>query len=176
MSTIISGRQCTLGGRSLRAEVQVYGAVDSIREPDRSTFAHHQYPSPLPRSVLGRMTDVAERVVKAGGFADAAFNVDLLWGQAADRIWLVEVNPRPSQSHFKLFKKVDGVPNVAVGVDLARGRRPDLPHRQGRWPLAAKNFIRHSPTRSSSACRYSGRPRGARSGPRRNEHPLVGAE
>lgn len=48
---IISGRQCTLEGYVHNGEVHTYGIIDSIREPNRTTFARYQYPSRLPRNV-----------------------------------------------------------------------------------------------------------------------------
>ncbi|MFW6055002.1 MAG: ATP-grasp domain-containing protein, partial [Thermodesulfobacteriota bacterium] len=36
---IISGRQCTLEGYVFNGRVQTYGIIDSIREPNRTTFA-----------------------------------------------------------------------------------------------------------------------------------------
>lgn len=139
---IVSGRQCTLEGWSHDGEVEVYGAVDSIRAPNRSSFARYQYPSRLPAPVLERMAEVARAVVVDAGYEHAAFNAEFFWETARDRIWLLEINARTSQSHFELFDRVDGVAHAQVLLDLALDRRPEMPHRGGEWPIAGKCFIR----------------------------------
>lgn len=139
---IISGRQCTLEGWSHDDEVTVYGAVDSIRAPNRTTFARYQYPSSLPVRVIHRMTEVATAFIRRAGLRQSAFNAEFYWDRRHDRIWLLEVNARASQSHFGIFELVDGVANAQVILDIALGQRPALPHREGPWPMAAKCFLR----------------------------------
>ena len=58
------------------------------------------------------------------------------------RIWLLEINTRISQSHCDLFEKVDGISHQQVTIDLGLGNRPDMPHREGAFPIAAKFFYR----------------------------------
>lgn len=139
---IVSGRQCTLEGWVRQGEVQIYGAVDSVRAPNRSSFARYVYPSSLPAEVLARMTDLAERFVRASGLDESAFNVELFWDRRHDHLWLLELNARASQSHFDLFEHVDGVSSALVPLQVALGRRPDPPWRAGRWAVAAKCFLR----------------------------------
>jgi hypothetical protein len=55
---------------------------------------------------------------------------------------LLEVNPRISQSHSAMFQMVDGASNHKIALDLALGRRPDFPHRQGEYGCAAKFHVR----------------------------------
>jgi hypothetical protein len=52
---LIGGRQCTLEGYVLDDQVTVYGVVDSIREPNSSTFHSYRYPSRLPLPIQERM-------------------------------------------------------------------------------------------------------------------------
>ena len=59
-----------------------------------------------------------------------------------DSIWLLEINTRISQSHCDIFEKVDGISNQQVTIDLGLGQRPNMPHRQGEFPMAAKFFHR----------------------------------
>ncbi len=138
----IAGDQCTLEGYVHGGEPEIYGVVDSIREPNRSSFARYQYPSRLPRSVQRRMADAAARVVRHLGLDDSAFNVEFYYERRRDRIWLLEINPRISQSHCDLFEKVDGVSHQQVVLDLTLGRRPAMPRRQGRFRVAGKFFLR----------------------------------
>lgn len=139
---VLAGRQCTLEGWSAGGEVVVYGAVDSVRSGNRSSFARYRYPSTLPAPVLERMAGVVTRLVEAAGMTDNAFNAEFFWDRRNDRIRLLEVNARCSQSHFDIFELVDGLSNAQVLLDLALGRRPEMPHGQGSWPMAAKCFIR----------------------------------
>jgi biotin carboxylase len=61
------------------------------------------------------------------------------------RKWLsiLEVNPRQSQSHGKLFEKVAGASNHEVMIDIAVGDAPDFPESGGEFRCAAKFFLRH---------------------------------
>jgi hypothetical protein len=138
----VRGRQCTLEGFVWRGEVTVYGAVDSIRMPNRSSFARYEYPSRLPRRVFEAMVDITERVVPALGYEDAPFNAEYFWDEQGDRIWLLEINARQSQSHATLFEKVDGRSNHEVMVALALGERPSMPKGAGQHRVAATFFLR----------------------------------
>lgn len=138
----LQGVQVTLEGYSLNGAVHVYGAVDSVCYPDSSSFLRYQYPSRLPGSVVDRMAGVTERVVRQLGLDGAPFNVEFFLDADRDEIRLLEVNPRQSQSHAKLFADVDGVPNNECMVSLALGRVPQLPRRQGPYRVAAKWFLR----------------------------------
>ncbi|HSR72145.1 MAG TPA: hypothetical protein VLL72_07165 [Kiloniellales bacterium] len=140
---ISAGRQCTLEGYVCRGEVVVYGVVDSVRSGlHRSCFARYQYPSRMPRRVQARMTDAAERFLHQVGYDDAAFNMEFYWNPEDDSIKLLEVNTRISKSHSPLFMFVDGASHQKVPIDLVLGRRPELPHRRGRYRVAAKFMLR----------------------------------
>jgi hypothetical protein len=54
---LIGGRQCTLEGFVHAGDVVVYGVVDSVRSPNRSSFSRYQYPSSLPPDVCDRLAD-----------------------------------------------------------------------------------------------------------------------
>lgn len=138
----LEGMQVTVEGYSLGGEVHVYGVVDSIRYPGSSSFLRYQYPSTLPEGVVSRMVDVTGRVIKQIGLDGGPFNVEFFWDVGRDAIDLLEINPRHSQSHARLFDDVDGVPNHHCMVSLALGRDPQLPHRRGHYNVAAKWFLR----------------------------------
>jgi hypothetical protein len=139
---LIGGLQCTLEGYVHGGRPAIYGVVDSIRDPNRTTFARYQYPSALPRRVQERMARIAVRIMEHVGYDDGCFNIEFFWDERRDRIWLLEINPRLSQSHCELFEKVDGASNARVMIDLALGNAPDPPHRRGENAVAAKFFIR----------------------------------
>ena len=139
---IISGRQCTLEGYVFNGNVQTYGIIDSIREPNRTTFARYQYPSGLPQSVRDDMSGISEKVMHQVGFDNSAFNLEFFWNKKEDKIWFLEINTRIPQSHSDLFQKVDGVSNHQIMLDVALGQDPWFPRRQGKFPVAGKFFLR----------------------------------
>jgi len=139
---IIGGRQCTLEGCVFEGEVLYHGIVDSILAPNRSSFLRYEYPSRLPRAVRAEMMNIGRRILHHVGFDNAGFNVEFFWDRPRDRIWLVEINTRVAQHHSDLFEKVDGVTNQEAPIQVALGRRPRMPHRQGRFRRAAVFFLR----------------------------------
>ena len=148
-SLISAGRQCTLEGYSHQGKVRIYAAVDSLREgPAGSSFSRYQYPSTLPDEVQARMAGLAGQVIRRIGYDGAPFNMELYWDEATDRIWLLEINTRISQSHAPLLYLVDGRYHHEVMIDLALGRAPDMPRREGEYACAAKFMLR----RHADAC------------------------
>ena len=139
---IISGKQCTLEGYVFNGRVHTYGIIDSIREPNHTTFARYQYPSAMPQSVQQEMAVIAEKVMKQVGFDNSPFNLEFFWDRKKDKIWFLEINTRIPQSHSDLFQKVDGVSNHQIMIDVALGRDPWFPKRQGRFRVAGKFFLR----------------------------------
>ncbi|MDH3504449.1 MAG: ATP-grasp domain-containing protein [Nitrospirota bacterium] len=139
---IIAGRQCTLEGYVYKGEVEIYGVIDSIREPNRSTFARYQYPSQLPKRIQDLMIQAAQTIMTYLRYDNAPFNMEFFYDEPHARIWLLEINPRISQSHCDVFRKVDGASHQEVMIDLALGKRPEFPHRQGEFGCAAKIFLR----------------------------------
>lgn len=151
---IVTGRLCTLEGYVFHGEPHVYGIVDSVRAPNRSSFARYQYPSTLPDDVQRRLTDTGARVIANTGLDDSPFNMEFFYEPSSDEIRVLEINPRLSQSHAPLFELVDGTSHLQVMVDLALGRRPAEPfgsqgrpghgaiQRHGPYGIAAKFFLR----------------------------------
>jgi len=139
---VIGGRQCTLEGYVHEGEVVPYGVVDSIRYPQVLSFFYYLYPSKLPKHVQDKMGDLAKTIMNHVGYDNCGFNIEFFWDEVQDRIWLLEINTRIAQSHCDAFEKVDGVSHQQVTVDLALGRRPDMPKRQGGYGVAAEFFYR----------------------------------
>lgn len=140
--SIISGLQCTLEGYSYNGEVEIYGVIDSIRGANRSSFERYQYPSQLPLYVQEEMSAIAEKVIKELELDNSAFNIEFFYNKEEEQIWLLEVNPRISQSHCELFRDVDGCTHHKVMLDLALGNKPEMPNRQGNYKVAAKFYVR----------------------------------
>lgn len=139
---IIGGRQCTLEGYVSHGRVVTYGTVDSHREPGRSTFRAYTYPSQLPAPLQRRMADIATAVVTAAGLDHSCFNAEFYYDPDTGQLWLLEVNTRLSQSHCELFAAVDGISSQRVMLEVAQGRSPRMPTRQGAHRVAGKYFLR----------------------------------
>ena len=139
---ISAGRQCTVEGYSYQNQVECYGIIDSIRYPNMVSFSRYQYPSRLPESVKQKINAISKTIIEYIGFDQSAFNIEYFYDEATDRLRLLEINSRISQSHAPLFKNVDGASNHRIVLDLGLGNKPQFPHRQGRYACAAKIFAR----------------------------------
>lgn len=139
-----TGSQVTVEGYSYDDEIEIYGVIDSITHPDVASFLRYEYPSPrVPQHIQNYMADVSRRVIAAVGLKNSTFNIEYFWDQDTEKLNLLEVNARHSQSHAPLFTLVDGIPNHAFMVDLALGRNPrDLARGQGAFETAGKWFLR----------------------------------
>ncbi|MBS3805613.1 MAG: hypothetical protein KGY54_13785 [Oleiphilaceae bacterium] len=141
---ISAGFQCTLEGYCWENQVKVFGVVDSIKSKEKeSTFSRYQYPSKLPSEVQARMVVATRELMRQIEYDGGAFNIEFFWNPDTDHIYLLEVNSRVSKSHSPLFLMVDGATNLKVPLDLALGRRPEFPSREGVHPLAGKFMLRY---------------------------------
>lgn len=136
------GKQFTVEGFSQSNRVEIYGVIDSVTYQNASPFLRYQYPSVLPAHVQEKMADVSRRVITGVGLTNSTFNIEYFWDPATERLNLLEVNTRHSQSHAPLFQLVDGRPNHAYMIDLALNRDPYMPDGEGEFKAAAKWFLR----------------------------------
>lgn len=140
---ISSGRQCTLEGYVQNGEVHLVGIVDSLRDATQSSvLLRYEYPSSLSDEVQERLLAISRRFLTGIDYDDGPFNIEYFLDEQTDRIWLLEVNARISRSHAAIFQLVDGAPHIQVMVDVALGIPPRMPHREGRYPVAAKQMLR----------------------------------
>ncbi|QBR85288.1 ATP-grasp domain-containing protein [Legionella israelensis] len=136
---IISAKhQCTLEGYVFDRQVEIYGVVDSIRGENQSSFERYEYPSRLPKTIQERMKRIARLAIIQTGLQYSPFNIEFFYDPDSGRISLLEINARISKSHSPLFQKVDGVAHNEIMIDVALGKRPSFPFRQGRFKFAAK--------------------------------------
>ena len=140
---IVEGWQCTLEGYVHRGEVTIPTIVDSLRIAGGSSFSRYQYPSKLPARIKSRMREIATKVILHHGLDESCFNVEMYWDEDQDQLWLLEINPRASQSHTVITAMVDGLPHLEAMAALALGQTP-APHVHGRGDheVAAKCFLR----------------------------------
>src|SRR5690606_9956529 len=115
-----------------------HGAIDSIRQSNQSTFSRYQYPSHLDVAVIETMQKASVRLLRHIGYDSGTFNIEFFYDSEASKIWLLEVNPRISQSHAALFQLVDGAPNFSEMVSVAVGEQPPPRAGGGLAAIAAK--------------------------------------
>jgi biotin carboxylase len=141
---LITGTQAAPEGTMFEGTFNVHGVFDMHKDDAGTSFERLDYPADsVPASVQDRMIEVSERYLRHVGFDNGCFNAEFMWDEPEDKLWLVEVNTRISQAHSDLFAKVDGVSNHEVAIDIALGRRPSMPHREGRFSVAAQCMIFH---------------------------------
>ncbi|WP_135604807.1 acetyl-CoA carboxylase biotin carboxylase subunit family protein [Methanococcoides sp. NM1] len=134
----LSGHQCTLEGYVFNGDVVIYGIVDSIKDQHFSSFSRYEYPSSLPNRVQDQMSRVCKQVIKHIGLDQSVFNVEFFYEPSCNEVYLLEINPRISQSHADLFEKVHGISHHRVMLQIALGRKPDQLEWQGQFNYAAK--------------------------------------
>lgn len=139
---LMSGHQCTIEGYVYQGEVHTHGIIDSINYPRRSSFFRYQYPSRLPQRVKQQMMESSQRLMKHIGYNNGTFNIEYFYNPRNKHLMILEVNPRISQSHSVMFQMVDGTSNHKIALDLALGKQPNFPHRQGEYGCAAKFHFR----------------------------------
>lgn len=137
------GRQATVEGYMVDGRAHVYGIIDSVLYPDSPSFHHYEYPSNLPDRVTERLAELSRRVMEQIDLGSGAFNIEYFWEADTDRIALLEVNPRHSQSHAVLFENVDGVANHHVMLQLGLGDDPTMPSGEGEYDVAGRFWVRH---------------------------------
>ena len=136
--TLIGGHQCTLSGYVHNNEVHTYGMIDSVNYPGTKSFFYYLLPSELPLEVQNRMAKIAEKVMPYLGFNNSPFNIEFYYDEEKDKIFLLEINPRMSQSHSDLYAKVTGHSNHQILVDLAQGNEPDFTPKDSQYKYGAK--------------------------------------
>lgn len=135
---ILCGEQCTQSGYVADGNIHTYGLIDSLYYDAAPSFFRYRYPSRVPRDLERRMAEISTNIIARIGFDNSPFNIEYLYDRARDRIDLLEINTRISQSHADLYAKVDGASNHQVLVDIATGGQPEPPAAGGRFRLASK--------------------------------------
>jgi biotin carboxylase len=139
---LLSGRQCTLDGLMSDGELTLIGVVDSIRLPNRVSFARFDYPSRLHRATQEKMAEIARRVLRRIGFDDGLFNIEFFVDERGESPKIIEINPRFSPQFSDLFEKVDGTLTHQHLVEMATGDKPMVTKRRGRHRIAASCVLR----------------------------------
>ena len=120
---MLRGDLVTVEGFVCDGSVEVLGIVDSTLHANGS-FARFDYPSALPERVQDRMAAIARRVIAALGLERTIWNIEMMYDAAADRVSIVEVNPRICGQFADLYQKVDGTNSYEIALALCTGARP----------------------------------------------------
>ncbi|WP_022950160.1 ATP-grasp domain-containing protein [Methylohalobius crimeensis] len=139
---ITEGKQCGVEGFVFEGKVAVHGIIDGVKDAHQLSFTRWEYPSVWPHSIQARMIEATERLMAHIGFDNSPFGVEFFWDEKTDRLWVLEVNTRISQSHSDQFIKVEGVSNHEVAIDVALGRQPEFGFKEGNYACAAKFMLR----------------------------------
>ncbi|RXE47035.1 ATP-grasp domain-containing protein [Chromohalobacter israelensis] len=138
---LITGVQGAPEGTMYKGEFNIHGIVMQPKSGDDVLFDRLVYPSSLPEKIHHHMVSVSEKFLRHIGYDNGCFNVEFIWDENKEKLWLVEINTRISQSHSELFTMVDGISNHEVALDIALDQRPSLLNRNGKYPVAAKCSI-----------------------------------
>lgn len=139
---IVTGVQAAPEGSMLRGDYQVHGVFDMRKDDTGHSFTHLDYPArTVPAEIQQQMIETTERYLRHTGFDNGCFNSEFMWDAESGKLWLIEVNTRISQSHSDLFAKVNGASNHTVAIDIALGRRPRMPRREGEFAVAAQCMV-----------------------------------
>lgn len=139
---IIGGTQCAPEGSVFNGEFNTHGIIYQPNSVSKeSLYDRLEYPSNLPEEIHHRVVDASKKILQHIGYNNGCFNAEFMWDENEDKLWLIELNTRISQSHSKIFVMVDGMSNHEIAVDIALGKRPSILNRQGVTPFAAKCYI-----------------------------------
>lgn len=139
---LLKGEQVTVEGYAHGGEVSIIGAVDSIMFPGTLAFSRFEYPSALAQSVQARMAEISVALMQGLGFDNGLFNIEMMYDADADRIFIIEINPRMASQFADLYEKVDGTSSYKVLLAIAQGYAPAFTRRQGAHRFAASCVLR----------------------------------
>ncbi len=138
---IMRGDQFAPEGYVRNGSVRIHGFFDMMLGQGGQTVQGLRYPAQLTPDIERRSVDVCRRIIKRVSFDDGCFNVEFLWDKEIDKLWVIEVNTRISQSHCEMFRRVDGMSNHEIAVSVALGKEPHFPENKGDSKTAAKFYL-----------------------------------
>jgi biotin carboxylase len=98
------------------------------------------------------MADIARRTIDYLRLDEAFFNIEMIFDQESDAIFIIEVNPRICGQFGDLYQKVDGVNSYERLLDLACGVDPARSVRRGSCRQASSFPLRiYTPSRVERA-------------------------
>ncbi|WP_372987811.1 acetyl-CoA carboxylase biotin carboxylase subunit family protein [Marinobacter sp.] len=140
---LLHGLEIAPEGSIQHGQYRVHGMIDMVRDHNHKSFLRYEYPSKAPKQIQQRAIDVAGRVLQHIGFDNGCFNMEFFWDKDSDKLQIIEINPRISQSHSYQFEKVDGISNHEIAVHVAVGDEAHFVEGKGPYKHAAKFLLRH---------------------------------
>lgn len=140
---IVSGLQVAPEGSVRNGQVNFHGIFDMHVGGHGKKIDRIEYPSRVADDLEKRMFNACEAFMTHIGFNDGCFNMEFRWDEDKQKLWVIEVNTRISQSHSEMFILVNGVSNHQVAVDVALAKLEGLPENEGPYEVAAKFTISH---------------------------------
>ena len=116
--------QYNLDGWVQGGRIHALGVVDAVTVPGTQAFVRWEVPSSLDAAVQRRALDVARRFLDAIGYRHGFFNLEFFHDPAADRLAVIECNPRLASQFSDLYRRVLGVDAHAMALALALGEDP----------------------------------------------------
>ncbi len=133
--------QYNLDGWVHEGQMHLLGVVDAVMAPGTQAFMRWELPSRLPMPVQQRALDVARRFLAAIGFDNGFFNFEFFFDAAADRLAVIEFNPRLASQFSDLYLRVLGIDPHAMSIALAMGDDPLALPRVAPTGGAAASFV-----------------------------------
>jgi len=132
----VSVEACTYSG-----ETTVLGITDkSVTGFPYFIEDGHMFPAKLDPQLVEEVSQFVVRVLQAVGHDHGISHTEVKLTPAGPRI--VEINPRPGGNYIaELIERVTGINLLAVQLDLALGRRPELSRRDTGVKSAAIKFL-----------------------------------
>jgi biotin carboxylase len=121
---LLRGTLVTVEGFRRGDLLEILGVTDSSVDPRTGSFTRFDFPSLLPPAVQARMAQIARRLIPALGLDQTFFNIEMFWDPAADRISIVEVNPRMVGQFADLYARALGASSYPDALRLATGAQP----------------------------------------------------
>lgn len=149
----ISGIEFAPEGYVQGGECHIHGVIDMVIGPNGKSFERYEYPSTAPQAVQRRAIAVSKKLMEEIGLDNGCFNIEYFWNATTDDLWIVEINPRISQSHSYLFEMVKGLSNHEVAIKVAFGKKPHFDEASGPYQRAAKFLHRRYEKQNMRATR-----------------------
>ena len=121
-----NAQQYSLDGVAFKGNIQPLGVVDSVMYPGTQAFMRFDYPSKLPANIQERALVVARKFLSTIGYNHGLFNMEFFYDAVADKLTVIEFNPRMASQFADLYLRVDGIDLYAMALELAHGRDPWL--------------------------------------------------
>lgn len=138
---IIEGTQIAPEGSVRHGRIDIHGIFDMNKDKTGTKLDRIEYPSSASEELQQKVIDTSKKIIEHIGFDNGCFNVEYMWDEEKQKLWLIEINTRMSQSHSEMFILVDGMSNHATAIEVALGEDTHLPKREGPYNIAAKFII-----------------------------------